>query len=98
MVICGDMHIDYLTENEVKIQLDTMLLSYNLHSLVNFPTRTQKHSSSAIDNIFLNTSQFNNYVITPMFNGLSDHDAQLLTLNEMKPQKHLPFEKYYEHK
>jgi hypothetical protein len=55
MVICDDMHIDYLTENEMKIQLDTMLLSHNLHSLVNFPTRTQKHSSSAIDNIFLNT-------------------------------------------
>jgi hypothetical protein len=94
MVICGDMHIDYLTENEMKIQLDTMLLSYNLHSLVNFHTRAQKHSSSAIDNIFLNPSQFNNYVITPMFNGLFDHDAQLLTLNEMKPQKLLLFENY----
>jgi hypothetical protein len=81
MVMCGDIHIDYLTENEMKIQLDTMLLSYNLHSLVNFPTRTQKHSSSAIDNIFLNTSQFNNFVIALVFNGLSDHDAHLLTAN-----------------
>jgi hypothetical protein len=56
MGICGGMHIDYLTENEMKIQLDTMLLSYNLHSLLNFPTRTQKHSSTAINNIFINTS------------------------------------------
>jgi len=94
MVICGDMHIDYLTENEMKIQLVTMLLSYNLHGLVSFPTRTQKHSNSAIDNILLNTSQLNNSIVTPMFNGLSDHDAQLLTLNSMKPQKHLPSEKY----
>jgi hypothetical protein len=98
MVICGDMHIDYLTENEMKIQLDTILLSYNLHCLVNFPTRTQKHSSTAIDNILINTSQFNNYIIASVFNGLSDHDPQLLTLNEMKPQKHLPFEKYQEDK
>ena len=94
MVICGDMRIDYLTENKMKIQLVTISLSFKWNSLVNFPTRTQKHCSTAIHNIFINTSQFNNYVIAPVFNGLSEHDAQLLTLNEIKPQKHLSFEKY----
>jgi hypothetical protein len=56
--------------------------------MVIFPSRTQKHSSTAIGNIFINTLQFNNCVITPVFNGLSDHDAQFLTLNEIKSQKH----------
>jgi hypothetical protein len=48
---------------------------------VNFPTRTTNTSSSAIDNIFVDRGR--NYTIKPYVNGLSDHDAQLLILNDM---------------
>jgi hypothetical protein len=79
----GDININYLTENYMKKQLDARLISYNLYSKVHFPTRIQKKSSTAIDDISIDTLQFKNYIITPMINGLSDHDAQLLTINEI---------------
>ena len=50
-------------------------------STVNFPTRIQKNSATAIDNIFINFSKFDEYIISPLVNGLSDHDAQLITIN-----------------
>jgi len=54
---------------------------YNLIGTVSFPTRTTNTSSSAIDNIFVDKGR--NYTIKPYINGLSDHDAQLLILNDM---------------
>jgi hypothetical protein len=38
-------------------------------------------STTAIDNIFIDISRVGNYTITPVLNGLSDHDAQLLTIS-----------------
>jgi hypothetical protein len=43
-----------------------------------FPTRTTKDSSTAIDNIFLDYSILNTFQVFPVINGLSDHDAQYL--------------------
>ena len=58
-----------------------MLLTYNLSAIVKFPTRTQSLSSTAIDNLFIDTYKFLNFTVSPLYNGLSDHDAQLLTIN-----------------
>ena len=63
-----------------KHQLDNLLLSYNLYSIINFPTRVQNTSATAIDNIFIDVSQFESYTVTPIINGVSDHDAQLLII------------------
>jgi len=63
--------------------LDSLLASYNLTSTVYFPTRIQNNSSTAIDNIFINVSKFDDYIILPIVNGLSDHDAQLITVNNI---------------
>ena len=54
---------------------------------MNFTTRCQKNSATAIDNIFIDIDRKNNYSICPIINGLSDHDAQLITLNtiSLKP-------------
>ena len=62
-------------------------ITYNLTSTVNFPTRIQKNSATAIDNIFIDTSKMGNYTISPIINGLSDHDAQFITLysSNMRP-------------
>jgi hypothetical protein len=38
-------------------------------------------SQTAIDNVFIDTTTIGNYEIHPPINGLSDHDAQLLTLS-----------------
>ena len=52
LILCGDINIDYLTKNDRKRQLDSMLLTYNLTTIVTFPTRPQGTSSTIIDNIF----------------------------------------------
>ena len=42
---CGDINISYLNKSENKNQLDSLLLSYNLTSIINFPTRVQNTSN-----------------------------------------------------
>ena len=64
--------------------MDMLLASYNLSSTVNFPTRLQNNSATAIDNIFIDVSLQENYAIFPLCNGLSDHDAQLIVLTDVK--------------
>ena len=83
LIICGDINIDYLSDNDKKRQLDAMLLSYNLLAIVHFPTRSQNQSNTAIDNIFLDIYKFTNFNVLPLHNGLSDHDAQLLTIKDI---------------
>jgi hypothetical protein len=79
-IICGNIDVDYRTENLKRTQLDRILHSYNLSSIVNFPTQISSRSLSTIDNFFIDTSYSNKFNIIPIINGLSDHDAQLLTL------------------
>ena len=52
---------------------------------MHFPTRTDNNSATLIDNIFIDNRR--HYTIKPCVNGLSDHDAQLITLNNSS----LPF-------
>jgi hypothetical protein len=54
---------------------------YNLKSTVNFPTRIINGSCTAIDNNFIDVSR--NITINPLINGLSDHDTQLLKLENI---------------
>jgi hypothetical protein len=52
----------------------------DLTGTVHFPTRTTATTSSMLDNIFIDKSS--NFIIKSYINGLSDHDAQLITLND----------------
>jgi hypothetical protein len=56
----------------MKKQLDAMLISYNLTSKV----QTKKETSTAIDNVFIDTLKINSYTTDPTINELSNHDAQ----------------------
>jgi hypothetical protein len=67
-------------ESKEKQEVNNILNSYNLVSVINFPTRVKNNSRSAIDHIFLDTTQFEKYTICSMVNGLSDHSAQILEL------------------
>jgi hypothetical protein len=70
----------------MKKQLNTVLLPYNLTTAVNFPTRVQNEFNMAIDYIFIDNYKFTKYTVSLIYNGLSDHDAQLLTItNSMEP-------------
>ena len=87
-IINGD--INYLETNNKKQQLDNLpvikanQITYNFRSTVHFPTRIVNNSISIIDNIFIDNKS--NYTIQPCINGLSDHDAQLPTLNNFSLQ------------
>jgi hypothetical protein len=77
IIICGDIHINYLIDSTHKQLLDLLSTFYGLCSTVQFPTRNQSNSQSAIDNIFINTLKFSDFSLYPVTNGLSDHDAQV---------------------
>ena len=82
-IFSGELNINYIGTNNKKTQLDNMLSTYNLTGTVYFPARITNTSTSSIDNIFVDSK--NNYTIKPYINGLSDHDAQLFTLNNLAP-------------
>jgi hypothetical protein len=56
---------------------NALLLTYNLASTVNFPTRIQNNSRSMINNLFIDISEMENYTICPLINSLLDHNAPL---------------------
>jgi len=86
LIVSGDINIDYHSENDRKKQLDSMLQTYNLTAIVYFPTRLKGRSSTMIDNIFLDTLKISTYTVLPLLNGLSDHDAQMLTIKDLNSQ------------
>jgi hypothetical protein len=53
---------------------------------VHFPTRVQNQSNTAIDNIFIDNYKFTKYNVSPVYNRLSDHDAQLLRIKDIDLQ------------
>jgi hypothetical protein len=69
-----------------KKQLHAVLLSYNLTPTEHFPTRIQNQSNIAIDNIFIGHYKFTKYAVSPVYSGLSDHEAQLLTIKDTNLQ------------
>jgi hypothetical protein len=82
IVICGDVNVHYLIDNNRRSQLDAVLHSYNLAGIVEFSTRYGLISQTAINNVFIDTSTIGKYDFYPLINGLSDHDAQLLILHK----------------
>jgi hypothetical protein len=78
-IICGNINIDYIGINNKKKELDYLLSTYNPIGTVYFHTRIANNSVTLRDNIFIDNRR--NYIIKPCINGLSDHDAQLITLN-----------------
>jgi hypothetical protein len=82
LIICGDFNINYLSNSNNRIQLDSLLATYYLYNIVDFPTRIDNNSATAIDGFFIAKCKLSNYTIVPVVNGLSDYDAQLLSLND----------------
>jgi len=73
-----------LSYSDKKAQLEALLKTCNLTSVINFPTPTHTLSAMAIDNIFIDISKMGNYSICPIINGLSDHDDQSIPLHSFK--------------
>jgi len=82
VLILGDSHVKGRRNgHNGRLQLDTLLVLYNLNSTVNFPMRIFSFSSTAIGNIFLDLSL--NFSINLLISGMSDHNAQLLILENV---------------
>ena len=69
-----------LVTTKKKQKLNSLLTSYSLYSIIDFPTRTNNTTGTAIDYVFINEFKHANYKIYSSINGLSDHDAQILSL------------------
>ena len=80
LIIYGDINVNYLQDSRNKSLLNSLLVSFNLHIAVSFPTKISSKSSTIIDNIFIDESKNPDYSIIPVLNGLSDHDAQIILL------------------
>jgi hypothetical protein len=82
LLICGDINVDYLSSSNRKQQLSLLLGTYNIMHMVDFFTRFQNCHLSATDNVFVDISRLQSYMIFPCFNALSDHDAPCLISNK----------------
>jgi exonuclease III len=82
-IICGHINMNCLNENSHKHQINSLLKTYNLSHTVSFATRVQNSSSTAIDNIFIDNARLSSSYTSPIVNGLSDHDAQFLTMTNI---------------
>jgi hypothetical protein len=84
-LICGDIKVDYLNDNNKKKQLNSLSSTYNLSHTVHFATRNQNDSITPINNIFVDITRLSSSSTCPIINGLSDPDAQFLTVNNITP-------------
>jgi exonuclease III len=82
MILCGDFNINHLESNSRKNLLESLLSSFNLFSTITFPTRITISSSTLIDNIYIDINNYK-FLVYPLINGLSDHDAQVMELTNI---------------
>jgi hypothetical protein len=81
IVICSDVNVNYLIDNNRRSQLDAVLHSYNLAGIVKFPTRFGLNYHMPLT-LFSLTSTFGKYDLYLLINGLTDCDAQLVILKK----------------
>ena len=81
-IVCGDLNINLLTKSNDALKLLTLMNTYNLTQVVDFPTRITNNNGTLIDTIFVDTSLYDKIQIRPLINGLSDHDAQIICLHK----------------
>jgi hypothetical protein len=81
IILCGDFNINYFDDNQNKHLLNSLLSRYSLYGIIDFPTRIHNNSYTMIDNIFINKVKNESYSVYSLINGLSDHDAHILSLS-----------------
>jgi len=82
-LICGDLNINLLAKSNAASKLLTLMNTYNLSQVVDFPTRRNNNEGTLIDVIFVDTRIYDQIQIKPFINGLSDHDAQFIGLHKI---------------
>lgn len=82
-VFCGDFNVNILKDSVFKQQITLLFKTYNLFQSINFRTRIDKVSSSAIHNLFVDHSRINSHCIYPVINNISDNGVHYLVLNNV---------------
>jgi len=67
IAICGDVNVNNLIDNNSR-QLDAVLHSTNLASIVEFPTRFGLNSHTAIGSVFIDISTIGKDDLNPLIN------------------------------
>jgi exonuclease III len=78
IILCGDFNVNFLDNSSNVHQVISLLQTYNLRHVGDFPTRITEESSTDIDNIFLDYSRLNTFHVYSVISGLPDHNAQYL--------------------
>jgi hypothetical protein len=79
IVIAGDLNINILKTTKISTSLKNVLQVHGFKFMVDFPTRVDGSSCSAIDNVLTNIDD-GMLKITGLITELSDHDGQLLEI------------------
>jgi hypothetical protein len=79
-LICGDLNINLFSKHNDALKLLTLMNTFNLTQVVDFPTRINNNNGKLIDIIFVDTLLYDKIQVNPFINGLSDHDAQIIYL------------------
>jgi hypothetical protein len=99
IVLCGHFNINFLVKSPRLLLLETLLASFSLISTIQFTTRNVDDSQTLIDNIFINKN-VHKFEVYPLLNGLSDHDAQMMVLLDVKyffPKKNYSYYRQIDH-
>lgn len=91
VIMCGQLNVNYLADKCNKHQqLENLLATYNLISAVQFATRIISRTNSAVDNnTFVDISHIRKYTACLFIKDLSDHDTQIIKLQNTLTQNKL---------
>jgi hypothetical protein len=70
MNLCGDLHMNFLRESTAKQKLETIMKSFNLTQVVNFPMWISNKKGMLIYGIFLDSMKYSGISVHPLENGL----------------------------
>lgn len=62
--------------------LDSLLTSYNSLALSTFQLESRIIQLLLSITYLINVSKFEDHIISPLVNGMADHDAQLIMIND----------------
>ena len=65
IMLCGNFNINYLSDNQNKQALNSLLTRYSLYSIIDFSMRIHNNLYTMIDNIFINKFKNENYSVFP---------------------------------
>ena len=92
-LICGDPNINLLSNSNKATKLLTLMKTYNLAQVVDFPTRITNSTETLLDVTFVEATICAKIESIPFKNGLSDHDAQITCLRKINTGSQKRFQK-----